>query len=332
MYQDINWGKQGDKRMIYLFDGHCDVLYKMWDLKNRTLFYQNTDLLHSSFDRLLAGGVRVQTMAVFVPPGVPKELRSYAALQMIELLHHEILQHPNVELIKSLEDLQSISINPVEQKLYILLSIEGADPLQGDLTYLRIFYSLGVRSIGLTWNYRNEAADGVREKNPSGLSNFGYELIREMNRLKMSIDISHLAEKGFWDCVENSEQPIMASHCNSRALFDHPRNLSDEQVKAIYQMEGIIGINFVPFFHSNEKEVQMKVILNQIDYMLSLGGEDFLGFGSDFDGIDETIQGLENSAQIAELREECLKRYPEKIVKKLFFENWRNYYQRLWET
>lgn len=319
--------------MLYnmsIFDGHCDVLFKMWEKKDRTIFYQKHEELQASFERLRLGGVKVQTMAVFVPAELPKEQRHYAALEMIDILHHEVLdQHENVQLLTTAEQLKAIDKN--DGILYILLSLEGADALQGDLTYLRTYYQLGMRSLGLTWNYRNEVADGVLERNPAGLSTFGFALIEELNRLRIAIDTSHLAEKGFWDCVEVSKQPIMASHSNARALFDHPRNLNDEQIKAIFKTEGLIGINFVPYFYTADSKVKINDVLKHIDYLLSLGGEDYVGFGSDFDGISKTIQGLENATQWTHFAELLHRHYPDQVVQKLLFNNWKDYYLRLWD-
>lgn len=313
-----------------IFDGHCDVLFKMWENKDRTLFYQKPEALQASFQRLREGGVKVQTMAVFVPSELPKEQRHYAALEMIDILHNEILAHNNkVQLLTTAEQLRNVSKD--HDTLYILLSMEGADALQGDFTYLRTYYQLGLRSLGLTWNYRNEAADGVMERQPAGLSSFGWSLIEEMNRLHLPIDTSHLSEKGFWDCLEASKQPVMASHSNARALFDHPRNLSDEQIKAIIETNGLIGINFVPYFYAAEGTVEMKEILKHLDYMLSLGGENHIGFGSDFDGISRTIVGLEDSSKWRDFVELLFKHYPKHVVEKLLFQNWQSYYLKVWE-
>jgi membrane dipeptidase len=317
--------------LVQVFDGHCDVLYKMWDKKNKNLFFKSTDELHSSLERLKEGGVKVQTMAVFVPPETPKELKHYAALEMIDILYHNILSKTNdIKLIKDAKDLQQLNAKN-DNNLYILLSIEGADPFYGDLTYLRTFYQLGVRSVGFTWNFRNEAADGVRERNPAGLSNFGFELLAEMNHLKMAVDISHIAERGFWDCIEHSKQPIMASHCNARKLCEHPRNLYDEQIEAIFKSKGLVGLTLVPSFLSKESKVTPHHVLLHLDHMLSLGGKEFIGLGTDFDGIDETVEGLEHSGKLEDFINLCQKYYSEEVIKNIFFENWRNYYVRLWK-
>jgi membrane dipeptidase len=314
--------------MPTIFDGHCDVLYKMWKQNDYTLFLKNTADLHANLTRLRQGGVKVQTMAIFVPPEVPNELKAQSALEMIDMFYEHILaEREDVRVMKNASDLRQ---SRVDDALYVILSIEGAAPLAGKLTYLRTFYRLGVRSIGFTWNDRNEAADGVGEPNPSGLSAFGKELLREMNRLGVAVDISHLAEPGFWDCIEYAQQPIMASHCNARALCDHRRNLHDDQIRAIFRRKGLIGINFVPYFLNESGQARIDDVLKHVEYMLSLGGEDMIGFGSDFDGITDTVQQLEHAGQWVELVDACQKRYTETVVEKICYRNWWNYYFRLW--
>lgn len=312
----------------FVFDGHCDVLYKLWGSQKYNLFYDEKGQLHSSFTRLREGSVKIQTMAIFVPPEVPKELKFNTALKMIDIFYEHILVDDRVELLTSADQLREVRLD--NEKLYIILALEGADAIMGNLSYLRHLYRLGVRSLGFTWNYRNEAADGVLERNPTGLSQFGMELLTEMNRLKMAVDISHLSQNGFWDCIEHATQPIMASHCNALTLCDHPRNLSDEQIQAIYRKQGLIGVNFVPYFLSKDETVTVEHVFEHIDHMLALGGEDYIGIGSDFDGIDQTVKGLEHSGTFAAFIEKCEQRYSRSIVQKLLFENWKNFYLRIW--
>src|SRR5690625_1470724 len=138
--------------MSRIFDGHCDVLLKLYEKNQPGLFFTSTDELHSSFQHLNKGYVHVQTMAIFVPPHIPQSQKYYSALQMIDILYEQILDHPHIRLITDLEQLKQMQQDDEEQ-LYILLSLEGADPLCGDLTSLRTLYRLGVRSVGLTWNF-----------------------------------------------------------------------------------------------------------------------------------------------------------------------------------
>ena len=133
-------------------------------------------------------------------------------------------------------------------KIWMMLSIEGSRPLRGTTEVLDVLYELGVRSVGLTWNGRNEVGDGVGVDNPGGLTKFGRSVVRAMNKKGMIIDVSHFAPKGLEDVLSISSTPVMATHSNARALSEHPRNLTDEQIRAIGDAGGVIGINFLATF------------------------------------------------------------------------------------
>ena len=175
-------------------------------------------------------------------------------------------------------------------KIAAFLSIEGGEALAGSLGVLRMLYKVGVRSLTLTWNGRNELGDGVGASG-KGLTAFGRAVVREMNDLGMLVDVSHLSERGFWDAMKVSTQPLIASHANCRALCDHPRNLTDAQIRAVAGQGGVIGVTFVPDFLGGETP-SVDNVLDHIDHMIAVGGEDCVGLGSDFDGTKELPAGL----------------------------------------
>lgn len=167
-------------------------------------------------------------------------------------------------------------------KIALLLTIEGGMALGGRLRVLEIFYRLGVRSLGLTHRYRNALADGNQEaRTDSGLTGFGVNVIKEMNRLGMIVDISHLSGKAVDEVLSLSSSPIIASHSNARALHDHVRNLPDSQLKGVAATGGVVGVNFVTDYLGKEN-VELKLVLNQIDYLVELLGMDHVGLGPDF--------------------------------------------------
>jgi membrane dipeptidase len=174
----------------------------------------------------------------------------------------------------------------------------------------------------LTWNGENELACGV-EAGSGGLSAFGKEVVYEMNRLGMLIDVSHLSERAFWDVLSISKAPVMASHSNAKSLCDHKRNLKDEQILAISRMGGVIGLNFYPPFLSNSGVANMEDCIRHIDRILAVGGENCLGLGSDFDGFTEPVTvGLSSSDAYHDLFSELLKRgYPDRVLQKLAYGN-----------
>jgi len=205
-----------------------------------------------------------------------------------------------------------------------ILSIEGGEALEGDLGVLRVLHRLGVRLLTLTWNQRNQIADGVGEsRTGSGLTEFGLKVIDEMNDLRMLIDVSHLSETGFWDVIKRSKAPIVASHSNCYALCPHLRNLKDEQIKALADKGGVIGITFVPNFLTQEKrKTTVKDVVKHIDYLVEKVGVDCVGLGSDFDGTGALPLGLEGVDKIPNITEELLNRgHKEKDIKKILGEN-----------
>jgi membrane dipeptidase len=193
-------------------------------------------------------------------------------------------------------------------ELAVMINIEGAEGIQGSLELLRNYYRLGVRMMGLVWNHRNEVADGTNEYAvDGGLSTFGREVVREMNRLGMLIDLAHIPPKGFFDTLELSEQPVLFTHGNCHALWQHPRNLTDEQIKALAAKGGVFGISFVNTF-MNKQTATLKTVADHIDHVVQvLGSADHVAYGSDFDGCTPP-PGLEDVRQLPALTAELLSR------------------------
>jgi membrane dipeptidase len=204
----------------------------------------------------------------------------------------------------------------------VILGLEGAESLEGDLGVLRMLHRLGVRNVGLTWNFRNQAADGVgEERTGGGLTTFGVSLVEEMNRLGIIVDIAHLAPAGVEDVLKVSQAPIIASHANARALCDHRRNLTDAQLEKIAKNGGVVCVTFVPaFVDGNEDKTTLPRILDHVDHLVRVMGEDHVGLGSDFDGFfgDEKTEGLEDVSKMPAITVGLLQRgYSETAVQKI---------------
>jgi membrane dipeptidase len=180
--------------------------------------------------------------------------------------------------------------------------------------------------VGITWNHANEAADGTEEARGGGLTNFGRNLVRELKKLGMVADVSHLSVRGFWEVIDEPELAVVASHSNCKKICPHIRNLDDEQIRALIAKEGLIGITFYPPFVKSGSEVFLDDVLRHVEHVLELGGENHLCFGSDFDGIEYKVIGLEHAGRIVALREALLKRYPERLVKKWAWDNAERFY------
>lgn len=166
-------------------------------------------------------------------------------------------------------------------KIAVLLGFEGAEPVGGSLSNLRNFYRFGLREVQLTWNFTNNVCDGIYETRNAGLTQFGKDLIKEMNRLGILIDTSHINSKGLEDVIETSSKPIYMSHTSSKALVDNPRNITDEQAKIIAKKGGMIGVCFLPQFVA-QKNPSVEDVLDHIDHFVELIGADHVGLGPDF--------------------------------------------------
>lgn len=191
----------------------------------------------------------------------------------------------------------------------------------GDVGILRIFHTLGVRLLGLTQFPRNQLADGSGELHAKGgLTDFGVKIIKEMNRLNMLVDVSHINEKGFWDIIELSNTTVIASHSNCKTLCEHHRNLSDDQIKAIVEKKGVIGITFVEsFLKKQSTNVSVNDILDHIDHISNLVGPEYIGIGSDYMGLASSrIKGLENIKNLSNITKGLVSRgYDDESIEKI---------------
>ena len=303
-----------------VFDGHCDTILEVMSRK-RTLGKKSITG-HLDIPRMKEGGVNVQFFAVFIEDIYKPDRSLKRTLQLIDCFYREIEKNKNnISLVTNYNQIKEVN---KAGKIAAILSIEGGEALEGDLGVLRVLYRLGIRLLTLTWNQRNQIADGVGEsRTGSGLTKFGLKVIDEMNDLRMLIDVSHLSETGFWDVLKRSKAPIVASHSNCYSLCPHLRNLKDEQIKALADKGGVIGITYVPNFLTQEKrKTTVKDVVKHIDYLVKKAGIDCVGLGSDFDGTGALPLGLEGVDKIPNITEELLNQgYKEKDIKKILGEN-----------
>ena len=304
----------------YIVDSHCDTLSRAWKM------HRDLDILpppaQSDLGRMRTAGVNLQFLSVFVDLNSrPPSLREY--LQQIEFFHQQMEKY--AKIVRPVCIVSDIDQAKKKGQLAALLCIEGGEALQGDLVLLQAFYRLGVRSLGLTWNCRNALADGVGERNTrGGLTSFGRSVVREMNRLGMLIDVSHLSEAGFWDVLEISSSPVIASHSNCQSVHDHPRNLTDEQLKGLAKNGGAVGITLVNQFLGPERpRPSLQAVLEHLEHAASIMGLEHVGIGTDFDGVDEPVQELEEVTKLPLLIEGMLNQgFTEGMIRKIMGENY----------
>jgi len=202
-----------------------------------------------------------------------------------------------------------------------ILLLEGGEALGGNVGRLENFSALGVRYFGLTWNLENALGYGCMVSD-KGLKPFGAECIMKANELEIPVDLSHAGGKTFWDALQYIKLPPMASHSNCKAVYNHPRNLSDDQIRAIVEREGFIGINFFSDFLS-KKEARVEDIIRHILHVCELGGEDHVGFGSDFCGIERSpVDGSNGYALIAG---KLVKELGASVAQKICYGNFERY-------
>ena len=305
--------------MMKIFDAHCDVLMKM--LSEPNINFIEGSSLHVTRSGLEKAGVSVQVFAIFVPEAIHPSMRFEAALTMAELFFERIVKEAGLKFIRNKEDLMSLH----KDDIGAILALEGCDCIEQDLLRLRTLLRLGVSSVGLTWNHANAVADGALEERKGGLTRFGREVVSLLEEKECWCDVSHLSEAGFWDCLELHKK-VIASHSNCHSIVPHPRNLTDEQIKALIDQDGQIGITFVPEFLTNGSSATIADVLHHLDHVCSLGGRKHVGFGSDFDGIDRTVISLEKTEKYMNLVNELLKYYSEEEVRGFLYDNFTSRY------
>ncbi len=270
---------------MFIADAHCDTLFEI-GIKDRSPI----DCAITA-ERMKKGGVGMQVFAMFAgrlgPAGTPYQY----GRQMLDAADKLGVTLYRGRLPEKQPDFPAG-----------VFAIEGGEMLEGRIDRLHEFYrEAGIRMISLTWNNENEIGHPAKHGSKEGLKPFGIELLKEMDRLGIYADVSHLNEAGFWDIVHHMNLPPVASHSNAYELCNHPRNLKDDQIRAIIEKKGYIGINFYSDFLARGREAVLDDVLRHIDYIAQMGGIDVLGFGSDFDGIDEWPEGLAHPGEYENL-------------------------------
>lgn len=314
---------------MFICDCHCDTLTELYN-KNASL-YENEQ--HFDIKRQIALGGGLQFCAIYVPTEVFRYQGGLRyTLCLLDKYNQEIKKlHENgidVLQVRTAED----AGNVLKHKAATLLAIEEGGAIDGSLEALRCLYELGVRAMTLTWSNRNDIADGINEEaTGSGLTLFGKQVVAEMNRLGMLVDVSHISTAGFWSVIETSTKPIIATHSNAKSLCSHPRNLNDEQIKALAQNGGLAGITFAgQFLEEDWRNACIESVYKHIDYMLNLiGNDDHIGFGSDFDGISHPPYNIQGVQDYKPLIEYLSMYYSDETINKITHQNVINLLQKV---
>ncbi|OXM84748.1 dipeptidase [Paenibacillus rigui] len=306
-----------------IIDGHCDALWKMYEKPGLNFYDPLQTELDVNAARLAASEVKIQFFAIYLSEAI-RHPHFEHYLEYINIFYQKIVSAGQMCLIKNQSDLNRVIQSDVRGAM---LTLEGADAIRDNPLYTQTLYHLGVRMIGVTWNYANWAADGILEPRQGGFSKKGKGFIKDCNELGMILDVSHLSVKSFWDMADLSLKPFVATHSNAKAICNHPRNLDDSQIQVLIQKKGRIGMTFVPWFVSDKGTASIDQLLKHIEHICALGGVQHIVLGSDFDGIEQWIPGLEHAGQYNNLADKLSKHYKDEWVQGFLFRNWLSFLQ-----
>jgi membrane dipeptidase len=352
-------------RTVPIFDGHNDTVLSLRTTGRS--FFERSETGHVDLPRAKAGGMAGGFFAVWVPdPGHTPEpgeqpdpdvsaysdlakmpppmatdyAQHYALGSLAMLIRQAEASNGEVEIVTTTAGLRRC----VESGTFALeLHLEGAEPIDAGLDALEVYARAGVRSVGIVWSRSNVFGYGVPfqfDTSPDtgpGLTDAGKGLVRACNRLGLVVDVSHLNEAGFWDVAKISEDPIVATHSGVHALCPSTRNLTDKQLDAIRDSEGIVGVNFhVGFLRPDGKELPAETtvaaISDHVDYLVNRLGVDKVALGSDFDGATMSTD-LRDAAGlpliVADLR---ARGYDDDALRKIGYENWLRVFERTWQA
>lgn len=315
-------------REAVVVDAHCDRIHTLMPkIAGVGAPTPEPDMsIGEHLDHLETGGVDCQIWAVYVEP-IYHPIALRRALQMIDTFLEEAtkVEERITVCLNHHEVLEAVG----QGKHAAVLAVEGGEPLMGDLKMIKVFHKLGVRSMGLTHFPRNRLGDGSNEKSSDGgLSSFGVSVVKAMNDLSMVVDVSHINERGFWQVVELSKAPVIASHSNCNALCNHHRNLTDDQIRALGEKGGTMGITYVaPFLDKVEENhwdftghtSSLDRVLDHIAHAVELIGSEHVGLGSDYLGASPSkIKGIEDISKTPNVTRGLVDRgYSDKDIKNI---------------
>ena len=306
-------------------DMHCDTISEIWESRKQSVSQNggspqqlSRNDLHIDIRKMKKAGYLLQNFALYVD--LKKGLDPFEyVLELIDVFRDEMVKNKyDIGVINTYDYIIAIERHG---KMSALMTIEEGGCCKGEIGNLERLYQLGARMMTLTWNYPNELASpnlfiksaekGSTLKNDEGFSLFdsskgltekGFFFIQRMEELGMIIDVSHLSDAGFWDIVQHTKKPFVASHSNARALCGHCRNLTDDMIRAVAGRGGVIGLNFYGCFlnETNDSHSRVARMAAHARHMLNVGGSGCLGLGSDFDGISGELE-IQDCSQMQKL-------------------------------
>ena len=300
---------------MLICDTHSDTLYSMGVQHRR-----ESELMITP-EKLRLGGVSLQVFALWT--GLKGDQGDWEGIVRSELSQIPAMTSAGIKQVDSPLEVR-------EGEHCFMLSIEGCEMFGKSVESVAEYRAKGVRMGALVWNNPNAIGFPAKGGSRQGLTDWGVKIVKEMQRLGMAVDTSHLNEQGFYDIFSKTDLPPLASHSCCRRLCDHFRNLTDEQLRLMIREGGYVGVNFYPSFLSNDGKADIKRVAEHIDYICQMGGEGIVGFGSDFDGIECTPTGLEDPTGLPALLHELEERgYSQTAIEGIAGRNLIDYYKRI---
>ncbi len=320
---------------MLIADLHCDTIL---DIVEKEDYHLRDNNSHIDCLKLKKGEYILQNFAMFT--NLSKVNSPFTHVNnMIDKFYEEL--NYNKDILSLATSFNDIENNMKDGKISAILTIEEGAVCEGKINYLHHLRSRGVRMMTLTWNYSNclAAPNSNEDKNPvinneKGLTDLGFEIVYEMEKIGIIPDVSHLSDKGFYDIAKICRKPFVASHSNAREICNHPRNLTDDMIKTISDRNGVIGLNYCNSFLSNSCEkkrgVDIECFIPHINHILKIGGEDCLGLGTDFDGIDSPPLQIPDASKQQNLVTLLEKNgFKETVIEKICYKNIFRLYKEL---
>ncbi|MBX7245764.1 MAG: dipeptidase [Candidatus Sumerlaeaceae bacterium] len=294
-----------------IMDGHCDVLLRLRD-NGHTLTDPTEGDHHVDIPRWRAGGVNAVFFVAWINADrYPAEQAVHRTWDLIAAFHEQLALHPDE--LAHCRTAREVRAACGAGRIASLLAVEGGVALNEDLSLIAKYREAGVRYLTLTWQGNlswvgsSHLNDG---ESPMGLTEFGADVVREMNRTGLVVDLSHVSDEAFYDVLRVSERPVLVTHSNSRTLSNHSRNLTDDMLRALADNDGMAGINLYSGFlepkgrgssHPEAVPVTIDTVLDHIDHMVQVAGINHVGLGTDWEGMKSPAQGLESADRMPAL-------------------------------
>src|SRR6202451_3665230 len=350
-------------------DTHADTPQRFLDEGFDIGSTDPNDIGHLSLEKARHGNLGAEFFSIWVDPETNQGHYARHTFELIDTVYEQAARHPDRMMMAfSVADIERAH---KQKKLAALMGIEGGHSIENSIRVLRDYYRLGVRYMTLSWSNTNEWADSSGDiddpkiQHHNGLTDFGKQVVLEMNRLGMIVDISHVADKTFWDAIAVTKAPVIASHSSARALSNAPRNMTDDMLRAVAKNGGVVQVNFFSGFDDETFRKRMldqekdqaaaiqkyvdhlkadgktvtyvdmdrierewmamiprppfKVLIDHIDHIAKVAGVDYVGLGSDFDGVSgATPQGMDSAADLPKITQALLDRgYTAEDIRKI---------------